>query len=65
MARKDVTRESINMEWDEAFITSYYRAMDLKHKPPQVIDWDAVKPFSKRGYAPKDAAEKYIRLKGE
>jgi len=65
MARKDVTRESINLEWDDGFITAYYKAMDLAHKHPQIIDWDAVKPLSKNGYAPKDAVEAYIKLKGE
>lgn len=65
MPRKDVTLTSINMEWEDAFITSYYRELDAVNKHPKIIDWDTVQPLRKGGYTPKDAAIAYIKTKGE
>jgi hypothetical protein len=58
---KDVTRKSINAEWEDSFITCFYKEADKGAK----IDWETATKLSRQGWAPKDAVAEYLKLKGE
>ena len=58
---KDVTRASINEEWEDSFIEAFCKSckehmVQIDHK----IDWDKVKSLKKPGSTPGGVATKYL-----